>query len=51
MTTTTAEVTGAGTPEPDSNGATLRSAIGDYFDKLRGGDVGALPAILGFISP
>jgi D-xylose transport system permease protein len=50
MTTTTAEVTGAGTPEPDSNGATLRSAIGDYFDKLRGGDVGALPAVLGFIS-
>jgi D-xylose transport system permease protein len=50
MTTTTAEVTGAGTPEPGPNGVTLRSAIGDYFDKLRGGDVGALPAVLGFIS-
>jgi D-xylose transport system permease protein len=52
MTTTTAEVTGAGTPEPDheSTGATLRSAIGDYLDKLRGGDVGALPAVLGFVA-
>ena len=52
MTTTTAEVTGAGTPEPEheSTGATLRSAISDYFAKLRGGDVGALPAVLGFVA-
>jgi D-xylose transport system permease protein len=52
MTTTTAEVTGAGMPEPEheTTGATLRSAFGDYLDKLRGGDVGALPAILGFVS-
>jgi D-xylose transport system permease protein len=50
MTTTTTEVTGAGTPEPEANGVTLRSAFGDYLAKLRGGDVGALPALLGFVS-
>jgi D-xylose transport system permease protein len=52
MTTTTPEVTGAGMPEPEheSTSETLRSAFSDYVAKLRGGDVGALPAILGFVS-
>jgi len=52
MTTTTTEVTGAGTPEPEheSATATLRGAFGDYLAKLRGGDVGALPAVLGFVA-
>jgi D-xylose transport system permease protein len=53
MTTTTPEVTGAGTPEPEpheSSGAALRGAFNDYLAKLRGGDVGALPAVLGFIA-
>ena len=27
----------------------FRSYVGDYFDKVRGGDIGALPAILGLI--
>jgi D-xylose transport system permease protein len=52
MTTATTEVTGAGTPEPEheSAGESLRSAWGDYVAKLRGGDVGALPAVLGFLA-
>jgi D-xylose transport system permease protein len=52
VTTTTTEVMGAGTPEPDHETASesLRSAWGDYVSKLRGGDVGALPAVLGFIA-
>jgi D-xylose transport system permease protein len=52
VTTTTTEVTGAGTPEPDheTTSDSLRAAFGDYLAKLRGGDVGALPAILGFIA-
>jgi len=52
MTTATTEVMGAGTPEPDHETATesLRSAWGDYVSKLRGGDVGALPAVLGFLA-
>jgi D-xylose transport system permease protein len=53
MTTTTTEVTGAGTPDPEhheSTGDTLRTAFNDYLAKLRGGDVGALPAVLGFVA-
>jgi D-xylose transport system permease protein len=52
VTTTTPEVMDAGTPEPEheSTGATLRGALDDYLAKLRGGDTGALPAVLGFVS-
>ena len=33
----------------DARGA-IGTAIGDYVDRLRGGDVGGLPAVLGFIA-
>lgn len=52
MTTTTQDVVGGGTPGPvdqEPAGATLRSAFNDYIAKVRGGDVGALPAVLGFV--
>jgi D-xylose transport system permease protein len=39
--------------EPDdeeaSAAATLRSSFQDYFEKVKGGDVGSLPAVLGLI--
>lgn len=35
--------------EHTSTPPTLGSMIGDYVTKLRGGDVGALPAVLGFL--
>ena len=34
--------------ETESAGATLSGAFNDYLTKVRGGDVGALPAVLGF---
>jgi D-xylose transport system permease protein len=52
MTTTTRDVAGGTGPEPIEHaaaGATLRSAFNDYVAKVRGGDIGALPAVLGFI--
>ena len=52
MTTTTQDVVGGGAPGPvehEPAGATLRSAFSDYVAKVRGGDVGALPAVLGFV--
>ena len=36
--------------ETESAGATLTGAFNDYLIKVRGGDVGALPAVLGFVA-
>jgi len=37
-------------PEPDESATdTLRSVVRDYVDRIKGGDVGSLPAVLGLI--
>ena len=48
MTTTERLLPEAGS-EDQPTGHTLGSAFRDYLTKVRGGDVGALPAVLGFI--
>ena len=43
-----AQTTDVDVPEAgDTSG--LKAAIGDYFRRVRGGDVGSLPAVLGLI--
>ena len=51
MTTTTAELpTRDLAPEPGApSKVTLGSIVRDYVTKVRGGDVGSLPAVLGLI--
>lgn len=41
---------GGGGARHGGTASTLRSAAGDYVVKVRGGDVGALPAVLGLIT-
>jgi D-xylose transport system permease protein len=36
--------------EPENNDSTISGAIRAYFDRLRGGEVGSLPAVLGLIA-
>ena len=45
MSTETHETVGHDAPSEET--ATVQSIIGDYLTKLRGGDLGSLPAILG----
>ncbi len=47
MSTETHENVGHDAPSEES--ATVQSIIGDYLTKLRGGDLGSLPAILGLV--
>jgi D-xylose transport system permease protein len=56
MTDTTTPTAGQGTPPPgaaisdfgiDTTAQSTREAIGDYFARLRGGDLGSVPALLG----
>ena len=49
LTKSTAGPGSAGEPEP-SPGATLRTVVSEYAAKLRGGDVGSLPAVLGLVA-
>lgn len=52
MTTTGTPPADAGvpaSPEARERASTLANALGDYLLKLRGGDVGALPAVLGLV--
>ena len=52
-TTSPAELTGPPAPEPDvdeaSAAATLKSSFKDYIDRVKGGDVGSLPAVFGLV--
>ena len=46
---TTAPVEAKASPLQPGAGS-VREAIGEYFDKVRGGDIGSLPAVLGLVS-
>jgi D-xylose transport system permease protein len=35
--------------EPEEGGSAIALAVRDYIDRVRGGDVGSVPAVLGFI--
>lgn len=37
-------------PTPDANSGTIKSAISDYWARVKSGDMGALPGVLGLIA-
>src|SRR5512142_2419080 len=47
--TTTAEPSPLTEPESEQPGVSLGSVVSEYLSKVRAGDVGSLPAVLGFI--
>ena len=49
MSTATASTTGQGGPRPNPPTKSLGDSARDYLTRVRGGDVGALPAVLGLV--
>lgn len=49
MTTQTEEAVGSDAPEPASASVGFGDIVRDYVTKLRGGDLGSMPAILGLV--
>ena len=50
MSATTAPTPDTAPEQPQEDKQTLRSIGGDYVSKIRGGDVGSLPALLGLLA-
>ena len=51
MTDVTTSTPSAGFDNDNRQAATLGDAFRDYLNRLRGGDMGSLPAIFGLVSP